>query len=210
MCARWVHFHVTLFGTIDFTSLLEMPLRLAPDRAQPLYGIVAELLDADAHWPKSPLWRKARRHELASSLVRRLSEFSPLRRDSQQLLGSMVRLAPALRYISEHVSEPLSSAMLAKAACMSVSWFQAAFKRQLGLSPMEYVKRCRLERASHLLISTDMSLQEIASQVGFKNPFHFSREFKRRFGTAPSVYRNTHLNMISQLGAGGEEGSPRL
>ena len=63
-------------------------------------------------------------------------------------------------------------------------------------TPMEYLKRRRLEEARHLLVTTDGPMSEVAARVGFANQFHFSREFKAAFGATPSAYRATHGDLV--------------
>ena len=63
----------------------------------------------------------------------------------------------------------------------------------MGCSPMEYAKRIRLNEAAAQFSLTDRLLKEVADHTGFANPFHLSREFKRRFGLSPKQYRALHL-----------------
>ncbi len=56
-------------------------------------------------------------------------------------------------------------------------------------SPMEYIKRVRLERSRQMLATTDVPVYAVAESVGFINPFHFSRAFKEASGMSPSHYR---------------------
>lgn len=63
------------------------------------------------------------------------------------------------------------------------------FRRLHGCSVAEYVRWLRLEQSKKLLVASDLSLAEIAIEVGFYDQAHFSREFKKLYGTAPSTYR---------------------
>jgi AraC-like DNA-binding protein len=56
------------------------------------------------------------------------------------------------------------------------------------MSPMRFVKEVRLDAARTLLLSNGIRASEVALHVGYESPAHFSRDFKRRFGTSPARY----------------------
>ena len=60
----------------------------------------------------------------------------------------------------------------------------------MGMTPMQYITFLRITRAKELLRSTDYSIQEISSMVGYENPLYFSRIFKKQTGYSPSEYRS--------------------
>lgn len=61
--------------------------------------------------------------------------------------------------------------------------------RATGLSPKALIHKLRLEICAHLLLSTDMNLEQIAQQIGFSSPYHLSNCFKKQFGLCPRQYR---------------------
>lgn len=63
------------------------------------------------------------------------------------------------------------------------------FKEQLGVTPVGFLQQLRAERAAQLLVSTSLSVAEIAESIGIPDPTYFSRFFKRRQGCSPSEYR---------------------
>ena len=64
------------------------------------------------------------------------------------------------------------------------------FKSSVGLTPMAYVKKLRLEKAAELLASTDMNITETAEKCGFDDPNYFARLFKKSFGKTPREFKN--------------------
>lgn len=78
---------------------------------------------------------------------------------------------------------------LAAAADLSVAQFQRRFKDEIGLPPMEYLTRRRLEWAGSLLRETDLSVTEIALQAGFPSSQYFATVFKKFTGSTPTDYR---------------------
>ena len=68
---------------------------------------------------------------------------------------------------------------------MSASGFHARFKAATAMSPLQFQKRLRLEEARRLLLSEHTDAAEAGYRVGYADPSHFSREYKRHFGDAP-------------------------
>lgn len=93
------------------------------------------------------------------------------------------------RWIEERMAEPLTAADLAAAAAMSLPNFNRRFREAAGLSPMRYLAQQRVSRARTLLRGSDQTVASIATAVGYPDPYHFSRVYKRLTGRAPSADR---------------------
>ena len=102
-------------------------------------------------------------------------------------------IARAIRLMHEKLAEPLRVAELARSVGCSRAVFARRFVAATGSAPHQFMNTLRLERAARLLSETELSLAEIASQVGYASEFSFSRAFKRQRGIAPSVFRR-HAN----------------
>ncbi len=101
---------------------------------------------------------------------------------------------PALRYVSENYMRRLRMEDLAASCAMSVSYFRKVFARSMGMAPLEYVNRYRINRSLNLLRSTDETVLQIAVQTGFPSVATFDRNFRRYVGTSPAEWRkNTHI-----------------
>jgi len=100
-----------------------------------------------------------------------------------------LRFAPAIQYIKEHLTQNISIDVLAKQLCMSRSAFFLAFKKEFGMSPLEYVQRQRIIQAKNILADTKVSITDACYQSGFNNLNYFTRLFKRMEGVTPSAYR---------------------
>lgn len=78
---------------------------------------------------------------------------------------------------------------LASLASVSEEHLRRLCKKELGRSPMQHVTFLRMQKASHLLATTDAKIESIASEVGYKTPFTFSNSFKKLVGWPPSQHR---------------------
>jgi AraC-like DNA-binding protein len=103
------------------------------------------------------------------------------------------RVVAAIRFLEDHLAEPLTNADFSSLAAMSAKAFVRLFKAHTGQTPLAYLQRKRLETASILLHHTDESIEGIAAQCGFYDRHHFSKIFQRTFGVGPATYRKVRM-----------------
>ncbi len=99
------------------------------------------------------------------------------------------RLNPLLEHIQRNPEAELSCGALAKLAGCSVPTLNRMFRDILHESPQSYVLRYRMSLANHFLQTGELSIKEISSRLGFRNPFYFTRVFREYFGDAPAKVR---------------------
>ena len=99
------------------------------------------------------------------------------------------RLARVIEFMSCHFAEPLTLERLAAEACISKFHFVRLFRERVGQSPHRYLAELRLDAAQRMLISSELSIAEIALECGYSTATHFSTSFARRFGTSPTSFR---------------------
>jgi transcriptional regulator GlxA family with amidase domain len=92
----------------------------------------------------------------------------------------------AIEFIETSFAQPVSLAMLAAAAELSVSRFAALFRAQVGISPHRYVCLVRVRHAERLLRG-GVPPSVVATEVGFFDQSHLGRHFKRTLGITPSA-----------------------
>ena len=125
---------------------------------------------------------------LSMHLIRHYSTKVQLIRDYTDGL-SKCKLQRAISYINEHLAENLSLKEMSNAIEMSPHYFTRLFKQSTGMNAYQYLIHCRMERAKHLLCKQDLSIAEVAQQIGFQNQGHFTNAFRKNTGTTPKVYR---------------------
>jgi AraC-like DNA-binding protein len=95
------------------------------------------------------------------------------------------RIARVVKHIHKEHARSLSVEELARRAGMSVPAFHHHFKLVTASSPLQYLKRIRLDRAKRLMAHEGYNAGTAARAVGYESPSQFSREFKRLFGVSP-------------------------
>jgi len=95
----------------------------------------------------------------------------------------------ALVYIGEHATKQFSRWQLAEAVHVSEDYLTRTFRREIGLSPWDYLNRHRVYLATELLRQTTLTINEIASRTGFQDQAYFCRVFKKIKGFPPGKER---------------------
>lgn len=99
------------------------------------------------------------------------------------------RLAAAVRFLQEHVTEPVDADTLALQACASYSHLSALFRARFGCAPLKFQQRLRLELGCKLLANPYISIDEVARQAGYQDTNYFVRLFRRAYGMPPGRWR---------------------
>ena len=115
-----------------------------------------------------------------------LQHYSVIKSDCECCIGlPKPKLRKVIEFIFNHLAEDLVISAIANEISMSKYHFARLFKQSTGLSPYQYVIKCRIERAKILLSQGKLQICEIALQVGFADQSQFTRHFKRLTGVTP-------------------------
>jgi AraC-like DNA-binding protein/ligand-binding sensor protein len=109
-------------------------------------------------------------------------------------------LRKAENFILENFTRKISLKEISGVAGLSPPYFSTIFKEEMGENLSKYLNRLRVEKASHLLLDTDMSLSEIAACCCFEDQSWFSKKFKAYTGISPGKYRNQGGGIIRNIG----------
>lgn len=96
-------------------------------------------------------------------------------------------------YLESHFSEPINIAVFAKQTGYSESLLRREFKRYTSFSPMAYLMHLRMTHACALLGDKNLRVSEVSVRCGYEDIYHFSKLFKKRFGSSPIFYRKQLL-----------------
>lgn len=109
-------------------------------------------------------------------------------------------------YIENHYMEDITIENIAEHLGLNRSYFSKLFKKMTGKSPQEFLITYRIHKSCEYLRSTNLTIADIASQVGYPNQFHFTRAFKSIMNLPPNEWRkrNSHSYKIYQKGKGEE------
>jgi AraC family transcriptional regulator len=150
------------------------------------------------------LYAEALARALSIHLIRRYSDRQVPRNISGTYLDRS-DLQQTIDYIDRHLvgaASPLANREitiqgLAQHAKVSISIFAHAFKKEIGISPYQFILKKRLDRSKQLLLDRDakLSISKIAQMCGFSNASAFTNRFRQKEGMSPSKYRFHHLQV---------------
>jgi len=101
-------------------------------------------------------------------------------------------VARAQHFMEQHFAEHITVAKLANLGHVSPSCFNRRFKKEIGITPIEYLIEIRIERAKTMLRRKNIPVTDIAMRCGFGSNAHFSTCFQSRIGISPSEYRDKY------------------
>ena len=111
-------------------------------------------------------------------------------KENMQQLTTDNRFAYILQYIKSHLTDKLNIDSLSQMAYMSKASFFRAFKHELGISPIDYIIKERIQMAKQLLQNPYCSIADACFKAGFNNQHYFSRVFHKIEGTTPTLYKS--------------------
>lgn len=126
-------------------------------------------------------------HHLLACLFFRNRSFSPTLQTS-----SFHNLDTTIDLLHRNVMKSLTLDEMAAHAGLSTSHFSRLFREQTGYSPIDYFIHLKMQHACMLLILSRKTIREIGFEIGYNDPYYFSRIFKKVMGMSPNQYRNTH------------------
>jgi YesN/AraC family two-component response regulator len=104
-----------------------------------------------------------------------------------------VRKYKSVLYIHDNYQEEIKIGSLASLEGYNTTYYTDWFKRNVGMSPSEYIKRVRIEKAKDLLLTTKYNLTQIANQVGYSHSSTMCKVFKDLNGLTPKEYRSVYM-----------------
>ena len=125
---------------------------------------------------------------LYSGLLTMIDNLTPNKAERQESTPDTIR--KIVRYVDENYNQDITLESLAQKYYISISYLSRKFKEVMDETFSDYLCRKRIEKACHLLDSSNLTVSEIGMVCGYPNCFYFSRTFKKLIGISPSRYRD--------------------
>lgn len=117
---------------------------------------------------------------------------------------ALYKKADYVRYAVEYIQNNYSGINIGDVSRylgIDRSYFSSIFRESQGISPSEYLLRVRMRHSGYLLQNTDLSIQDVARNVGYEDSLTFSKAFRRFFGVSPKYYRELPADQRPELEA---------
>jgi len=177
-----------------FAGIQHLPnsINIIPYGAEAVFdGMFEELkISAEERDSYSEFLLSLRLSELLCLILRANEQLKYTLSHSTACTGKYARV---FAYIDDHLSEDISLETLASIAHSEKSYFLKRFKNETGMTPMNYLRNLRINKAKKLLLHSDMNITQISAAVGFQSIHHFSRVFKQSVGLSPSEFKDIQL-----------------
>lgn len=188
----WIHFTgnqaESLLNDLNFTNSNIYQVRIHTEYIELFENIIHELQIKKPHF-----------HQLCISyLLQILSSFS---RDESILLNKEKifknnYIENVIKAMNEEFQQEYTIEYYAKMSNLSVFQFIRNFKKITRFSPAKYIEKIRIAKAKELLYDSDLSITEISGIVGYRDPFYFSKVFKKSSSITPSEFRSSSIKLL--------------
>jgi len=119
---------------------------------------------------------------------------------SERAVDTRQALERSKAYMEERYVEEITITQLAAIAELSPKYYVDLFKKTYGVSALDHLTKVRMEKAKHLMNQSERLLKDIAHEVGYTDPFYFSRKFKQTYGLSPSQYMKQRSRRVAVYG----------
>ena len=182
-------FSTEVDGCENDERIFQTMCQLLPDARLPesnpqAYDNAIQFSDYVQRYQNMELWLKM---ELRGAILTLFSRF--MRHASLKVWTQDERMKRVLEHIHSHIYQNIDVDELANVACITKPYLIRLFKRESGVSPVQYVNKKKVERAQLLLFTTDKPVKEIAYELGFSDHSYFIRLFRKLSGITPQEYR---------------------
>lgn len=101
------------------------------------------------------------------------------------------RIEKAIKYIRKEIFGNIDIDTLSQMCCMSKDHFIRLFKKEVGVTPINYINHKKIEQAQLMLLTKQSNVKEVAYRLSFSDDAYFSRLFKKITGMTPNKYRTS-------------------
>lgn len=127
----------------------------------------------------------------ASQTLGQLLAYLHLNQSIENEKGSN-KYSAIITHMNNNLDKLISTSQLAQMADVSKDHFIRVFTQCYGYTPLDYFIRLKMQKACNDLLSTELPIKTIATNLGYEDPYYFSRIFKHKIGISPKIYRSNH------------------
>ncbi len=190
-------FDAQIYGAIPFFAILEMPCFVIPYDEEMNYLMKTMIHEEE----ERKLGRDRLLRDLSDEMVLHICRYigsKPEYKKNFEKINFLLdkRLVNIIQYIQSNLHDELTNNRIAELAFVSKDYVGQFFKTMTNTNLQDYIENQRLERAHALLLTSQDNVQEIAHNVGFKDPAYFSRRFKIKYNkNANQVRKESSLTL---------------
>ena len=122
-------------------------------------------------------------------LIIRIVQTQSLKKFESEIIDVTSPITSSINFIRENIRESINLKQLSEKACMSTTSFYRSFKRELGMSPIEFILNEKIKYAKKLLSNPKINIAEVSYATGFEDYNYFIRLFKKYEGVTPKQYQ---------------------
>lgn len=182
----WCHFTASV-GDMNIFDILEVPDFIEIEKKNHLEECFKELVK----YYNSPEVFSV--FKVKSSILQLISfylEHSAIENIKVTKSETITSINNAIDYIDKNYFKSISIKELAGIAHLNPQYFIRIFKKNLGISPIQYLNKRRIEEAKRMLTTTNFTLTEISDKLGYNNLYYLSKRFKQSTGLTPTEYKS--------------------
>lgn len=150
-----------------------------------------EELDEALAQMASRISRKAVVEKIPEGIIRKIEQEELEKRQDNAVYA-------AKKYILDHIQETISVEDIAGEVHLNAQYLMRSFKKETGLSILEFITKERVDLAKELLVKTEYPINRVADSVGYGNYSYFTKIFKRDTGLVPAAYRQEYRKKVQQ------------
>lgn len=182
----WCHFTAQI-GDINIFDFFDTPYVIDIDDMDRLVSLFEELIMLHND---QKIYTVLREKAVMTEIIAYFLESANIEDFKVSKFALLEEINSVVKYIESHISENLTVETLAERFHFHPNYFTRIFKKYMGLPPIQYINKMKIERAKYLLKTTSMQVNEIAVKTGFSDVYYFSKFFKGFTGYSPSDFRN--------------------
>ena len=177
--------HMIIHKGALYDALMNMPDFLETDKGETYKKLFKKLI---RHYNTLANDQEIILQSLLLELIYKIHRDAALKNKNGSQTNPASTVEKALNYINEHLTEDLSLEKVAGAMSVSPIYFHNTFRKAVSKTLRAYVEEQRIKKAIHLLLTTNLSLTQIAFECGFASQSYFSYVFKRKMKVTPREY----------------------